>query len=432
MTVSSTTNLVSYAGDDLTDVFAYPCKVFAETDLLVVLKDDTTGVETELTLTTDYSVSDVGAEAGGNVTMGTAPATGKTLVIKRVLPLTQGTDLVANDALPAETLEEGLDRQTMIAQQLQEEIDRCFKGQVSTDWSGISLTVPDPEAGKALGWNAAGDGLANLSDMSGVNVSSWAETFLAALTSAAARTTLAVYSQAEVDALISKLAGYRDGLIIAYKDTGTITVGGGDLIINGSIARLIDATDLTITTTAGALHVEHIFAEDDDGDIVLSHSPTAPTQDHSKGGGWYDATGDLRCIGAILVDASNHVIPQYRIGREMVLMTRQTLVSASSGNPTTMIALSTGVPNLDRCKVRLHCGVSHASTAYVVLYIADGDNADSKSITLGAVEQSVANNTAPVYVEAHTNTSGQIRWAAESATCVVSMILCGFTLPEGI
>ena len=104
MTVSSSTNKVSYNGDGSTTVFAYSFKVFDQDDLTVILRASD-GTETTQTLTTNYSVSGVGDAGGGNVTMVTAPASGQILTIVREQPLTQGLDLVPNDPFPAQSLE---------------------------------------------------------------------------------------------------------------------------------------------------------------------------------------------------------------------------------------------------------------------------------------------------------------------------------------
>ena len=120
MAVSSTTSKVSYAGNGSTTVFAYTFKIFAEADLRVFIRD-AAGTEKLKTLTTDYTVSNVGVEGGGNVTFGTAPASGETVVIQRVVALTQGTDYVENDPFPAESHENALDRLTFITQH-----SKCF------------------------------------------------------------------------------------------------------------------------------------------------------------------------------------------------------------------------------------------------------------------------------------------------------------------
>lgn len=116
MTVSTTNVLDSYAGDDSTTAFVTTFQFDLETDLVVLLVNDTTGAVSTQVLTTDYTVSG-GDGSTGTVTFVTAPATGETVEIWRFVSLTQLTDYVANDPFPAETHEAALDKLTYIAQQ---------------------------------------------------------------------------------------------------------------------------------------------------------------------------------------------------------------------------------------------------------------------------------------------------------------------------
>jgi hypothetical protein len=117
MTVSSSTNSASYSGNGSTTVFAYGFKIFDDSDLTVTLVNDTTGVETLQTLTTNYTVSGAGTNSGGNVTFVSAPASGVTVKIERVMPYTQTTAYTENDPFPAQAHEDALDKLTMLTQQ---------------------------------------------------------------------------------------------------------------------------------------------------------------------------------------------------------------------------------------------------------------------------------------------------------------------------
>jgi hypothetical protein len=138
MTVSSENYKDPYAGNGSTTVFPYTFRILAQSHILVQLKVNSTGVVTDQTLTTHYTVSGVGA-VGGNVTMLTAPPTGTTLILKRNVSKTQEADYTEYDTFPAETHETALDKLTMIAQQQQEEIDRSIKWDSAV--SGLSATI---------------------------------------------------------------------------------------------------------------------------------------------------------------------------------------------------------------------------------------------------------------------------------------------------
>ena len=166
MTVSSTTVKNSASGDGSTTGFTYSFKIFADTDLEVIIRSST-GTETVKTLTTHYTVSGAGDASGGTVTFtsGNIPTATETVVIRREVPQTQAIDYIANDPFPAESHEEGLDRATMTIQQMQEELDRSFKVSATN-----SITTPEftedaaTRASKTLGFDSTGNVLTTVAD----------------------------------------------------------------------------------------------------------------------------------------------------------------------------------------------------------------------------------------------------------------------------
>ncbi len=157
MTVSSATNKVSYNGNGSTTVFAYGFKIFDQDDLTVILRN-ASGGETTQSISTNYTVSGVGSASGGNVTMGTAPASGESLTIIREQPLTQGLDLVANDPFPAASFEDQLDKLTFMVQQHQEELNRSIKGSKTTTITDPSFTEDaTARANKVFAFDASGN-----------------------------------------------------------------------------------------------------------------------------------------------------------------------------------------------------------------------------------------------------------------------------------
>ena len=157
MTVSSTTTKNSYSGNASTTVFAYGFKIFAEADLKVIVRSST-GAETTKTLNADYTVSGVGETTGGNVTFGSAPASGETVVIRREAALTQTTDYTANDPFPAADHENALDKLTFHTQQQQEELDRAIKLSRTNTMTSTEFTVGSTDrANKVLAFDANGE-----------------------------------------------------------------------------------------------------------------------------------------------------------------------------------------------------------------------------------------------------------------------------------
>lgn len=149
MTVSTDTNRWEYDGTGSTTVFPYTGKIFAAADLVVYLVDDE-GAETLQTLNTDYTVSGVGAQAGGNVTFTDAPASGVTVSIRRVLEIVQDTSIKNQGAYYPEIHEDQFDRGIMIDQQQQDQIDRSLRRPDVTgdDWDAESRRISSLAAGE--------------------------------------------------------------------------------------------------------------------------------------------------------------------------------------------------------------------------------------------------------------------------------------------
>lgn len=117
MTVENTTSIVQYDGDGVATVFPVPFRFFENTDLDVV-RVTALDVVVPLTLGTDYTVSGAGEINGGSITTSLAAATGEQIVIARLLPLTQETDLRNQGNFFPEIHEDVFDRLTMLIQQL--------------------------------------------------------------------------------------------------------------------------------------------------------------------------------------------------------------------------------------------------------------------------------------------------------------------------
>ena len=173
MTVSSTTNTNSYTTvNATTHSFAYGFKIFADGDLEVIVRS-AAGTETVKTLDTHYVVTNAGIDAGGNVLFkfntGTSsdahfsstdqrPASGETVLLRRNLTLTQGTDYIENDTFSSNSHENALDRLTFITQALQEESDRSFKvSKTNTITSSEFADSAATRASKTLGFDSDGN-----------------------------------------------------------------------------------------------------------------------------------------------------------------------------------------------------------------------------------------------------------------------------------
>lgn len=176
MTVSVASNLVqTFAGNGSTQVFNYTHR-FDETDELVVIVRSSAGVDTVKTLTTHYTVSGAGNDAGGSVTMLTAPASGETLVVYRKTEVKQEVDLANASRNDAPSVELQMDRFTRVMQDHQARLDRSVTMRPGS--SGQEL--PEPSADKFIGWNSSATALENKTsvDLGGETLPTTANRFL--------------------------------------------------------------------------------------------------------------------------------------------------------------------------------------------------------------------------------------------------------------
>jgi len=262
MTVAANVNRNSWAGDGSTVAFALGATFifFDEAELRVVLKVDSTGVETLQALTTNYSVSG-GSGATGTVTMVTAPAVGETLIIRRVMPLTQLVDLVNNSISDAEVVEDSFDKVIMGLQQLSEVDSRSIK--FSEGSSNSDVDFPDPSALKLVRWNAAGTALelVDISTLGAVVTTAFTETFLDDTTANAAKETLEIYTTVISPAQIT--ANQNN-----YAPTGVGTAA--EIRVDSDAAR--DITGISASQTDGR---EIAFTNDGAFSITLKHNVTS-------------------------------------------------------------------------------------------------------------------------------------------------------------
>lgn len=162
MSISTTTNRVTYAcnGSNVNFAFAFP---ILDIDHLEVIKRTVAdGTEEVLDYTTEYTVYALNNDfsAGGVVTtVGTALSSDYELCILRVTPATQETDYIDGSAFPAESHEDALDKLTLLVQDLQEKVARCLMVPVSEVDGTTNLVLPDKidRANKALSFDIDGN-----------------------------------------------------------------------------------------------------------------------------------------------------------------------------------------------------------------------------------------------------------------------------------
>ena len=157
MTVSTTSISKSTNGNGTATSFPYDYKILEATDLKVIIRS-ATGAET-VKATSTYAVTGVGADSGTIVfNNSNIPVSGEIVVVTRNVLQTQAIDYIANDPFPAETHEEGLDRATMVIQQVSGDADRSIKFSKTNTFSSSEFTVGATDrANKLLAFDSTGE-----------------------------------------------------------------------------------------------------------------------------------------------------------------------------------------------------------------------------------------------------------------------------------
>lgn len=164
MTIPSTSRKAGpFSGDGVATVFPFTFKVFAPGDVAVTIAN-TLGVETELVLNADYSVTlnpNQETSPGGFVTYplsGSPLPTGSKLSITGALDYDQPLDLPSGGNFSPLALENQLDRTVMQIQQLREVLNRTLRAPVTAN---VNAALPGPQSNALIGWNSTETGLQN-------------------------------------------------------------------------------------------------------------------------------------------------------------------------------------------------------------------------------------------------------------------------------
>jgi hypothetical protein len=115
-----------HTGNGVTTVFAYQFQLTLAADLVVTVG----GVVK--TLTTDYTISGLGVEAGGDVTFVVAPADEASVVLQRVIEASRATDYQNAGDFKAATVNADFDRTWQAIQGINAELERAVKVEIDS------------------------------------------------------------------------------------------------------------------------------------------------------------------------------------------------------------------------------------------------------------------------------------------------------------
>lgn len=184
MTISSTTRKAGpFIGNGSQTAFPFAFKVFAASDLAVVRVVVATGVESTLTLTSDYTVSlnqDQDKTPGGTVTLTSALASGRNLIITSALPVTQPTNITNLGGFYPNVIDDALDRATIQTQQIKDAVDRALRYPLTDAAVSAELPPVGVRKGTLLAFDATTG--APVVGPTAASIQVYAQTYLGALT----------------------------------------------------------------------------------------------------------------------------------------------------------------------------------------------------------------------------------------------------------
>lgn len=147
MTVTSTTNRATLAGNGVATAIPTGFIFFDNSSLVVTSVVDSTGAETTLAIGTDYTITG-GSGEDGTVTMNTAPASGITIVVEREEPFTQTDAFAFSGKLSADVIESRYDKIVMMIQQIVDQ-SGFFLNASQTAFNALSKKISSLAPGTA-------------------------------------------------------------------------------------------------------------------------------------------------------------------------------------------------------------------------------------------------------------------------------------------
>ncbi len=218
--------------------------------------------------------------------------------------------------------------------------------------------------------------------------------------------------------------GLRRGMDFEYASASSISMAAGFVEINGQVCTLEAAATLTLSGISASEKRFLYFSVPSRGTTLsaseFSHSTTAPSRDHAKGGGWYDASGDKRCVGWIPVDDSGDLRPVRVAGGWMYFEDGYFMLTTNSpATSFTAYSLGAGAAGLGVVtKALVRAQVYHVSTASVTMQVRSGGASISDTTYTNIAQQHAAGAAGRGEGVYQTNASDQLEYMATSGSTI--------------
>lgn len=232
MVVENVPNKIREDGNGSKVAFTFPFKVYKTSDINVFKVVKATQVATLMTLDVDYTVVLNTATDGGTVTYVVAPTALQESFIISDFDVEQQTDIPARGALREPQIENAIDRPILLIRQMAEQLSRALKFSATSLNSDIEM--PEPEAGKVVGWNDEEDGMENYDNP--------AIAYAGALAAQAAAELAETNAETARDLAIAAKVAAEAAAALAGAGVATGAISGGALSLNAATASTFNVT----------------------------------------------------------------------------------------------------------------------------------------------------------------------------------------------
>jgi len=161
MTITTNDTRDEYTATSGQTLFNYTFKIFESTDLNVYVTPVGQDPDDDTDIVTGYSVTGLGDEDGGTITLVTPTTAGDSVTIVSDIPESRTTNYQNNGDFLPDTVNDDFDRVVSLAKQTSDRANRTLAFQES-EQNASGLSIATPEALKFLRWKSDLSGLENV------------------------------------------------------------------------------------------------------------------------------------------------------------------------------------------------------------------------------------------------------------------------------
>ncbi len=370
MSVQSATTRNDYTAGASQTVYAYTFEIKAASDITVIVGGVTKS------LNTDYTVSGVGTNSGGNVTLSAAPASGTTVSLVMEMDLARDTDYQANGAFLADDVNNDFDSLWLATNQQETELGRSLRLNQTEPTSDMTLPLKDARKGSVLAFNettglpVAGPTIANVDSVAGItgDIATVAD-------NDANITTVAgisgdVTSVANISANVTTVAGNTTNINAVAADASDIgTVASNISNVNTTAGISSDVTtvagnNVNITTVAGdSSEITTVAGVASDVSTVsgIASDVTAVAGDASDIGTVASSISNVNAVGTNITNVNNVAGNASNINTVAADGTDIGTVAGIAANVTTVAGISSDVTTVAGLETKMDTVIADAS-----------------------------------------------------------------------